>query len=242
MILEFAALSRLSGESVFEVFHWSQLHNKAHGDNKMSVPHIQILTRWQICKRCYIGHTDVFQENARKALDVLWERRQRGSDLVGTVINIHNEEWVRRGEATWRDISGHEPRWRDLTLYWIVCSDSGVGAGIDSYYEYLMKAYILLGDKVFLDRFNVVSPVSLYWNLHCCPPHRGHILSAWYCTDQHKLYVCDSTTVPLWSTSASLLCCSTYTCTIPPWVFAAGWTLSWRSSQVCRSGKIPHRI
>lgn len=44
---------------------------------------------------------------------------------------------------------------------WVVCSDSGVGAGIDSYYEYLMKAYILLGDDVFLDRFNVVSPASL---------------------------------------------------------------------------------
>lgn len=42
----------------------------------------------------------VLQANARKALDVLWERRQRGSDLVGTVINIHNEEWVRRGEET----------------------------------------------------------------------------------------------------------------------------------------------
>ncbi|KAM9306797.1 ER degradation-enhancing alpha-mannosidase-like protein 3 isoform 4-T6 [Pholidichthys leucotaenia] len=85
MILEFAALSRLSGDSVFE-------------------------------------------EHARRALDVLWERRQRGSDLVGTVINIHSGEWVRR--------------------------DSGVGAGIDSYYEYLLKAYILLGDRVFLQRFN----------------------------------------------------------------------------------------
>ncbi|KAG5834192.1 hypothetical protein ANANG_G00258900 [Anguilla anguilla] len=85
MILEFAALSRLSGEAVFE-------------------------------------------EHARKALDVLWEKRQRGSDLVGTVINIHNGDWVRR--------------------------DSGVGAGIDSYYEYLMKAYILLGDSVYLERFN----------------------------------------------------------------------------------------
>ena len=41
----------------------------------------------------------VLQEHARKAMDVLWERRQRGSDLVGTVINIHNGEWVRRGEA-----------------------------------------------------------------------------------------------------------------------------------------------
>ncbi|CAG5867334.1 unnamed protein product [Menidia menidia] len=109
MILEFAALSRLSGKSVFE-------------------------------------------ENARKALDVLWERRQRGSDLVGTVINIHNGEWVRR--------------------------DSGVGAGIDSYYEYLMKAYILLGDHVFLERFNVhysaimkyISQPPLLLNVHMHNP------------------------------------------------------------------------
>ncbi|KAF7669544.1 hypothetical protein LDENG_00155430 [Lucifuga dentata] len=109
MILEFAALSRLSGESVFE-------------------------------------------EHARKALDVLWERRQRGSDLVGTVINIHNGEWIRR--------------------------DSGVGAGIDSYYEYLMKAYILLGDSVYLERFNIhysaimkyISQPPLLLNVHMHNP------------------------------------------------------------------------
>ncbi|XP_034403388.1 ER degradation-enhancing alpha-mannosidase-like protein 3 isoform X1 [Cyclopterus lumpus] len=109
MILEFAALSRLSGDSVFE-------------------------------------------EHARKALDVLWQRRQRGSDLVGTVINIHNEEWVRR--------------------------ESGVGAGIDSYYEYLMKAYILLGDNVFLERFNIhysaimkyISQPPLLLNVHMHNP------------------------------------------------------------------------
>ncbi|XP_061148448.1 ER degradation-enhancing alpha-mannosidase-like protein 3 [Syngnathus typhle] len=109
MILEFAALSRLSGESVFE-------------------------------------------EYARRALDVLWERRQKGSDLVGTVINIHNGEWVRR--------------------------DSGVGAGIDSYYEYLMKAYILLGDDVFLERFNIhysaimkyISQPPLLLNVHMHNP------------------------------------------------------------------------
>ncbi|TNN70741.1 ER degradation-enhancing alpha-mannosidase-like protein 3 [Liparis tanakae] len=109
MILEFAALSRLSGNSVFE-------------------------------------------EHARKALDVLWQRRQRGSDLVGTVINIHNEEWVRR--------------------------ESGVGAGIDSYYEYLMKAYILLGDDVYLQRFNIhysaimkyISQPPLLLNVHMHNP------------------------------------------------------------------------
>uniref|UniRef100_A0A671NZ85 alpha-1,2-Mannosidase n=1 Tax=Sinocyclocheilus anshuiensis TaxID=1608454 RepID=A0A671NZ85_9TELE len=109
MILEFAALSRLSGDPIFE-------------------------------------------EHARKAMDVLWEKRQRGSDLVGTVINIHNGDWVRR--------------------------DSGVGAGIDSYYEYLMKAYILLGDKVYLNRFNThysaimkyISQPPLLLNVHMHNP------------------------------------------------------------------------
>ncbi|XP_051868114.1 ER degradation-enhancing alpha-mannosidase-like protein 3 [Pristis pectinata] len=85
LILEFAALSRLSGDPIFE-------------------------------------------QHARKALDFLWERRQRNSNLVGTTINIHTGDWVRR--------------------------DSGVGAGIDSYYEYLFKAYILLGDDGYLQRFN----------------------------------------------------------------------------------------
>uniref|UniRef100_A0A8C3A232 alpha-1,2-Mannosidase n=1 Tax=Cyclopterus lumpus TaxID=8103 RepID=A0A8C3A232_CYCLU len=86
MILEFAALSRFTGDPVFEI-------------------------------------------HARRALDFLWEKRQRNSNLVGTTINIHSGEWVRR--------------------------DSGVGAGIDSYYEYLLKAYILLGDDLFLERFNI---------------------------------------------------------------------------------------
>uniref|UniRef100_A0A674NXT1 alpha-1,2-Mannosidase n=1 Tax=Takifugu rubripes TaxID=31033 RepID=A0A674NXT1_TAKRU len=71
----------------------------------------------------------VFEAHARRAMDFLWEKRQRNSNLVGTTINIHSGEWVRR--------------------------DSGVGAGIDSYYEYLLKAYILLGDDMFLQRFNI---------------------------------------------------------------------------------------
>ncbi|XP_047655779.1 ER degradation-enhancing alpha-mannosidase-like protein 3 isoform X2 [Tachysurus fulvidraco] len=70
-----------------------------------------------------------FEAHARRALDFLWEKRQRNSNLVGTTINIHSGEWVRR--------------------------DSGVGAGIDSYYEYLLKAYVLLGDDQLLQRFNI---------------------------------------------------------------------------------------
>ncbi|XP_068273078.1 ER degradation-enhancing alpha-mannosidase-like protein 3 isoform X2 [Nyctibius grandis] len=74
--------------------------------------------------------TSIFEEYARKALDFIWEKRQRSSNLVGVTINIHTGDWVRK--------------------------DSGVGAGIDSYYEYLLKAYVLLGDDSFLERFNTV--------------------------------------------------------------------------------------
>lgn len=85
LLLEFAALSRLSGKPIYE-------------------------------------------EKARKAMDFLWAQRNRGSDLMGTVLNVHSGDWVRR--------------------------DAGIGAGIDSYYEYCLKAYILLGDDDYLHRFN----------------------------------------------------------------------------------------
>jgi len=84
MILEFAALSRLSGEKIFE-------------------------------------------EKAGKAMDVLWAARHRQSNLVGNVLNVNTGDWVRR--------------------------DSGVGAGIDSYYEYVAKAYVLLGEEKYLERW-----------------------------------------------------------------------------------------
>ncbi|XP_072015808.1 ER degradation-enhancing alpha-mannosidase-like protein 3 isoform X2 [Amphiura filiformis] len=85
ILLEFAALSRLTGDPIYEI-------------------------------------------KAKRVMQELWERRQRVSNLVGTTINIHTGDWVRR--------------------------DSGVGAGIDSYYEYLIKGYILLGEDDYLDRFN----------------------------------------------------------------------------------------
>lgn len=70
----------------------------------------------------------IYEEKARKAMDFLWGQRHRASDLMGTVLNVHSGDWVRR--------------------------ESGIGAGIDSYYEYCLKAYILLGDKSFLERFD----------------------------------------------------------------------------------------
>ncbi|VDL69383.1 unnamed protein product [Nippostrongylus brasiliensis] len=80
----------------------------------------------------------VYEEKARKAMDFLWSQRHRASDLMGTVLNVHSGDWVRR----------------DANLFGKASFiDSGIGAGIDSYYEYCLKAYILLGDKSFLERF-----------------------------------------------------------------------------------------
>ena len=54
--------------------------------------------------------------------------------------------------------------WTDVVLWkTFLCSpESGVGAGIDSYYEYVLKAYILLGDDNYLDRFNKVSSLHAH--------------------------------------------------------------------------------
>jgi len=82
------------------------------------------------------------QEKAHRAMDELWKIRHRSSDLMGTVLNIHSGDWVRR--------------------------DSGVGAGIDSYYEYCLKAYILLGDERYLGRFNKVCLVMFSVILYLC--------------------------------------------------------------------------
>lgn len=147
-----------------------------------------------------------------------------------------------------------------LSLFLFV--DSGVGAGIDSYYEYLMKAYILLGDNVFLDRFNIVSLPLLHTHteiyilahieaicivLPVAPSVAHWCLFCIYCGCGLKtffslfadlffmIFVCNSTTVPLWSTSVNLPCCLMCTCTTPLWACAAGWTLSWRSFLAYRS-------
>jgi mannosidase alpha-like ER degradation enhancer 3 len=85
LILEFAALSRLTGDHVFE-------------------------------------------SKARQILDYIWDKRNRASGLVGTILNVHNGDWINK--------------------------EASIGAGIDSYYEYLFKGYVLLGDNELLHRFN----------------------------------------------------------------------------------------
>lgn len=63
---------------------------------------------------------------ARASSYALWERRNTNTDLLGNVINIQTGEW--KGIL------------------------SGVGAGIDSFYEYLLKSYIIFGTR---EDFNI---------------------------------------------------------------------------------------
>jgi mannosidase alpha-like ER degradation enhancer 2 len=62
----------------------------------------------------------VYYDKAKKALTALYARRSK-LGLVGSKINVETGEWV--------DASSH------------------VGGGIDSYYEYLLKAWLLFGDE-----------------------------------------------------------------------------------------------
>ncbi|KAL0022767.1 hypothetical protein WJX79_002551 [Trebouxia sp. C0005] len=50
--------------------------------------------------------------------------------LVGNTLHTDNQEWLRK--------------------------DSGIGAGIDSFYEYLLKAYLVFGEVEYLDMFTKV--------------------------------------------------------------------------------------
>jgi len=67
-----------------------------------------------------------FENVARKAMEALWVRRSN-IDLVGSTIHTHTGRWLQ--------------------------THSGIGAGIDSFYEYLLKAYIMFGDDEMLEWF-----------------------------------------------------------------------------------------
>ena len=68
-----------------------------------------------------------WEETARRVMDSIWTRRDRHTQLVGSVIDVQSGKWLR--------------------------TDSGVGAGLDSYFEYLLKGYILFGEQEYWERF-----------------------------------------------------------------------------------------
>ncbi|XP_046281415.1 ER degradation-enhancing alpha-mannosidase-like protein 1 [Marmota monax] len=69
-----------------------------------------------------------FEWVARRAVKALWNLRSNDTGLLGNVVNIQTGDWVGK--------------------------QSGLGAGLDSFYEYLLKSYILFGEKEDLEMFN----------------------------------------------------------------------------------------
>ncbi|XP_006258439.1 ER degradation-enhancing alpha-mannosidase-like protein 2 isoform X1 [Alligator mississippiensis] len=68
----------------------------------------------------------VFEDAARKALKALWKNRS-DIGLVGNHIDVVTAKWV--------------------------AQDAGIGAGVDSYFEYLVKGAILLQDEELMSMF-----------------------------------------------------------------------------------------
>jgi len=69
-----------------------------------------------------------YERVARRAVTSLWSKRNNVTGLLGSVIDVNSGEWL--GQL------------------------SGLGAGIDSFFEYLLKNYILFGDETDLHMFD----------------------------------------------------------------------------------------
>lgn len=69
----------------------------------------------------------VFERKARVAVEALWERRS-SLDLLGSSIHVDSGKWVH--------------------------AHVGIGAGLDSFFEYLLKYHLVSGDMAFLQMFN----------------------------------------------------------------------------------------
>jgi mannosidase alpha-like ER degradation enhancer 1 len=75
-----------------------------------------------------------FYNVAKKALLALWDMRCIETGLIGNSFNIKTKRWTN--------------------------SDAGIGSGIDSFYEYLLKSYVLFGDPQFYEIFQTAYNAS----------------------------------------------------------------------------------
>ncbi|KAL4116401.1 hypothetical protein PRIC2_011855 [Phytophthora ramorum] len=68
-----------------------------------------------------------FEDRAKEAVEAIWERRS-DIDLLGSAIDVGSGEWVH--------------------------AHGGIGAGLDSFFEYLLKYHLISGDSRWLTMFN----------------------------------------------------------------------------------------
>jgi len=68
-----------------------------------------------------------FEYVARRAVHAIWSRRHRQTNLLGSRIDAVSGKWMDKS--------------------------TGVGAGVDSFFEYLFKAYVLFGERELYDMY-----------------------------------------------------------------------------------------
>ncbi|ETI40930.1 hypothetical protein F443_13768 [Phytophthora nicotianae P1569] len=68
-----------------------------------------------------------FEERAKQAVVAIWDRRS-DLDLLGSSIDVGSGQWI--------------------------YSHGGIGAGLDSFFEYLLKYHLISGDSGWLEMFN----------------------------------------------------------------------------------------
>lgn len=88
---------------------------------------------------------------AQRAVNSLWDRRLPHTALVSGTVRVSDGQWLQ----------GH----------------TGVAAGIDSYYEYLLKGYVLGGDRVLLKQWLASAhAVSTHVEHAGIPPSMAQVL------------------------------------------------------------------
>ncbi|XP_045790083.1 alpha-mannosidase I MNS4 [Trifolium pratense] len=81
----------------------------------------------------------IFEQVTKNAVLALWARRSK-LNLVGAHINVFTGEWTQK--------------------------DAGIGTSIDSFYEYLLKAYLLFGDEEYLYIFQEAYSAAMHYLYH----------------------------------------------------------------------------
>ncbi|CAG0894992.1 unnamed protein product [Cyprideis torosa] len=87
----------------------------------------------------------VYEAKARRVNKALWSLKSAETGLFGNVVNVDSGAWVG--------------------------SVSGVGAGVDSFYEYMLKSYILFGEeedwKMFNESYTALKKYLRRGRRHC---------------------------------------------------------------------------
>lgn len=86
-----------------------------------------------------LTNNTVFEQVTKNSVRGIWARRSK-LDLVGAHINVFTGEWTQK--------------------------DAGIGTSIDSFYEYLLKAYLLFGDEEYLYIFQEAYKAAMQYLHH----------------------------------------------------------------------------